>query len=517
MRIQNNIPAYNAHRNYNIANSSIASSAEKLSSGYRINRAGDDAAGLAISEKMRAQIRGLEMASKNTSDAISMIQTAEGALQKTHDILQRMRELSVQSASDTNQTLVDREALNQEFQALKSEVDDIARVTRFNDQSLIDGTFQANKSFVNTAAGATNVSGLGDLLSITVDGAKVGEYAITVGTTPAVNSIVKPGVKAEATPDFTSGDPVYVDVQFDGVVTSEHNNNNYTLSVDAGSTMDRASITMLDSNGQAVSRVTDINLNNWIGGALAASTYNLNFANVGTVSIDIETATRVNSVEQFEAFINKVGLGFDDTGKNTDVTNKVVATVELTINGESVSLIKGDTYANFVETGITVNFFEALTDDDVKAGQFDAFITDGQKISVANDTRAPMIIQSGANQYDETRININSMTSRFLGIAHSDISTQKSSSNAITEVTNALNKVSTQRAALGALQNRLTFKGENLDISAENLTAAESRIRDVDMAKEMSAFSKKNIVSQAATAMLAQANALPQNVLQLLR
>ena len=519
MRIQNNIPAYNAHRNYNIANSSIASSAEKLSSGYRINRAGDDAAGLAISEKMRAQIRGLEMASKNTSDAISMIQTAEGALQKTHDILQRMRELAVQSASDTNQTLIDREALNQEFQALKTEVDDIARVTRFNDQNLIDGTFQANKSFV----GGSDVEGLGSKLSITVDGAAPGQYKISVNAISAVVSEVTKGAAATlkaGAPEYSTtvkGAGVFTDVGFTGVETGAHNGNKYTLSLDAGSSMDRANITMFDSNGKAISRVTDINLNNWVAASGAAKSFNLNFANVGTITVTIAGGNSASNIPQFESFVNSVSLDFTSVGEAAQVTNKVVASVELTINGEGVSLIKGDTYANFVQTGITVNFFEALTDDNITSAGFGEFIQHEQVVDVANDTRAPMIIQSGANQYDETRININSMTSRFLGIAHSDISTQKSSSNAITEVTNALNKVSTQRAALGALQNRLTFKGENLDISAENLTAAESRIRDVDMAKEMSAFSKKNIVSQAATAMLAQANALPQNVLQLLR
>jgi flagellin len=143
MRIQNNIPAINAHRQYGINNASIAKSVEKLSSGYRINRAGDDAAGLAISEKMRAQIRGLTMASKNSQDAISLVQTAEGALQESHNILQRMRELAVQSASDTNETVIDRGALNQEFQQLIKELDDTAGKTKFNDQGLIDGTFAA--------------------------------------------------------------------------------------------------------------------------------------------------------------------------------------------------------------------------------------------------------------------------------------------------------------------------------------------------------------------------------------
>ena len=141
MRINNNIMAMNTHRQYTINVNSVSKSTEKLSSGYRVNRAGDDAAGLAISEKMRAQIRGLTMASKNSSDAISLVQTAEGALQETHNILQRMRELATQSSSDTNETSIDRAALNAEFQQLISEIDDTAKKTRFNDMGVIDGTY----------------------------------------------------------------------------------------------------------------------------------------------------------------------------------------------------------------------------------------------------------------------------------------------------------------------------------------------------------------------------------------
>ncbi len=160
MRIQNNIMAVNTHRSYTANNEAISKNAEKLSSGYRINRAGDDAAGLAISEKMRAQIRGLNMATKNSQDAISLVQTAEGALQETHNILQRMRELSVQSASDTNEKVIDRGALQQEFAQLQEEINDIASKTVFNDQKLIDGTFASKvKSMTSTDGSVTIGSG----------------------------------------------------------------------------------------------------------------------------------------------------------------------------------------------------------------------------------------------------------------------------------------------------------------------------------------------------------------------
>ncbi|MCL1817200.1 MAG: hypothetical protein FWG43_06340, partial [Clostridiales bacterium] len=166
MRIQNNIMALNAHRQYTINNNNLAKSIEKLSSGYRINRAGDDAAGLAISEKMRAQIRGLNMASKNSQDAISLVQTAEGALQTSHDILQRMRELAVQSASDTNETTIDRSALEKEFQQLIAEIDDTASKTRFNDQNLIDGSYMAKKAIAAKDTGLNGVVNLDQDLAV---------------------------------------------------------------------------------------------------------------------------------------------------------------------------------------------------------------------------------------------------------------------------------------------------------------------------------------------------------------
>jgi len=278
MRINNNIAALNTHRQYGINNNNVASSVEKLSSGYRINRAGDDAAGLAISEKMRAQIRGLNMASKNSQDAISLIQTAEGALQETHNILQRMRELAVQAASDTNDGDyeegedggVDRAALDAEFQELLEEINNIAEQTAFNTRKLLDGS---------------------------------------------------------------------------------------------------------------------------LSGA---------------------------------------------------------------------------------------------------------------------------VIQTGANEGETLDISIEDMSTTGLAINTLSLASRANAASAISIVNEAINTVSTERSKLGAYQNRLQHKIANLDTSAENLTAAESRIRDIDMAKEMTNFTKNSILTQAATAMLAQANALPQGVLQLL-
>ena len=374
MRINNNLMALNTFRQYTVNNGSAAAATEKLSSGVRINRAGDDAAGLAISEKMRAQIRGLTMASKNSQDAISLVQTAEGALTETHSILQRMRELAVQSASDTNKDDVDRAALNEEFGALRFEINDIAGKTAFNGKALLNGSLGTK---VVLASGAANLKpGLLGVTDIKIEGFAAGNFDVTIAL-------------------------------------SNGNDSPYNATL----------------NGHAVQFAQPP--------ATGISTVNLDFGNG-----------------------QKITLEFNGVAANT-LNNQHIA---FTVTGGSA------------------------------------------------------IIQTGANENDALTIEIGDMRADALGVTNGiEINTQAKASSAITTVDNAINKVSTQRAGLGALQNRLQHKINNLDTSAENLSAAESRIRDLDMAKEMTNYTKNNILVQAATAMLAQANAAPQGVLQLLQ
>lgn len=373
MRINNNLMALNTHRQYSINNSSVANSTEKLSSGYRINRAGDDAAGLAISEKMRAQIRGLQMASKNSQDAISLVQTAEGALTETHSILQRMRELAVQSSSDTNETLVDRAALNEEFQQLKSEIDDIAGKAKFNEMALLDGSFGVA---INQAVATSTIFGVAGVSAVAANGAAGDVFTITDDGTDLI-----------------------------------------IARTNSGDSTRNKSITI-------------------VGGTMAAGAQTLNVSEFGITV--------------------QLGSGFAAEG----------------LNGAVIAM--------------------ASTGD---GGQ----------------------IQTGANFGDNLKIKIDSMTTSALALGTAGIDTRDAAEGAITSVNAAINTVSTQRAKLGALQNRLQHKINNLDTSAENLQAAESRIRDLDMAKEMTAFTKNSILVQASTAMLAQANAAPQGVLSLLQ
>jgi flagellin len=557
MRIQNNIPAINTHRQYGINNANVAKSVEKLSSGYRVNRAGDDAAGLAISEKMRAQIRGLNMASKNSQDAVSLIQTAEGALQSTHNVLQRMRELAVQSASDTNEQTVDRAALQAEFAQLKAEIDDTATKTRFNDQNLIDGTFQKYTSFRD---GATTTLNLSSLHQLSVERATVGEYNIKTAVVTAVAAKTVSGNAVQAkvylstsTTSALAGAAgnateigtgaaaagIFTGVSLSGLNTDAHNGNIYTLKV-TGSDLESMTFQLTDTNGKAVA-TTVVNIEKeWTTGATTAAGVagKVTFKGVGTfnfqgaVSVDANGASAAvnNSLTNYTQLSGLNGLTVSlGTGVSDVSTNAVAQKMEVTINGITKQVVKGDDKIDFKELGITFKLKSALTDAAVATTNAfkDATGIEGTaaanvgtasaiQITVAQTVNNGIIIQSGANQGDELRITIDAMNTGKLGVAFSDISTQVNASNAITEVNDAINQVSTQRAALGALQNRLDYKIANLDTSAENLQAAESRIRDVDMAKEMTNFMKNNILAQAATAMLAQANSLPQGVLQLL-
>lgn len=373
--------ALNTHRQFAINNENVARSTEKLSSGYRINRAGDDAAGLAISEKMRAQIRGLGMASKNSQDAISLIQTAEGALTETHAILQRMSELATQSSSDTNQNGVDRNSLQSEFSQLSSEIDDIATKTSFNNALLLNGSFGSTAA---TTVGSEVKVGTANVLSIDFSGFSAGAGQTITFT--------RPGAAGTA----------------------------YTA-------------TLAGASG---------------GASIIAGVANT-------------------------AGAQSISLDFGSNRKVTITTNASFA--------QDVLQVAGTDTITFDVTGNTAD------------------------------------IQTGANQGDTMQIQMADMRASALGLGASSVATKTGAQSAITAVQTAINTVSSQRATLGSYQNRLQHKISNLDTASENLQAAESRIRDLDMASEMTTFTKNNILVQAATAMLAQANSAPQGVLQLLK
>ena len=391
MIINHNMNALNAHRNMNVNNTAAGKSMEKLSSGLRINRAGDDAAGLAISEKMRGQIRGLTQASRNASDGISMIQTAEGALNETTNILQRMRELAVQASNDTN-TTNDRNEIQKEIDALTQEVDRIANNTEFNTQKLLNG----NKSGVG-----------GDVVNEKVAASK-GKFKIELDT----------------------------ELKEKNTIT-------------------------IDGKSYEVKATDLVNANTALKASLEDVFKDYEF----TVDADKKGIT----------FEQKVG---EDKEK-----------VKFEVNGKFVK-------AEVENVGVTAR------DEEISEGK-------------AN-------IQVGANSNQSMDIEIGDMRAKALNITDGagnslSVLSAEEANKAITAFDAALNEVSSQRANLGAVQNRLEYTISNLDNTTENLTSAESTLRDVDMAKEMMEYSKNNILNQAAQAMISQANQQPQNVLQLLR
>jgi flagellin len=375
MRINQNIAALNTYRALTANTTQSNKSLEKLSSGLRINRAGDDAAGLAISEKMRGQIRGLDQASRNAQDGISLIQTAEGALNETHSILQRMRELAVQASADSN-TDTDRIELQKEVGQLIKEIDRISNTTEFNSQKLLDGS-KAN------------------------------------------------------------------------VVAKSHS----------------AEILASNTNEYTVSGVATIATN--------------------------------------ETYLFKVGNETTTAGTfNYTITDEAGNTTSATIANTATSLT--------VATGVTLEFAAGS----ISAGDSVAIVARQTVVAGADKSFA---FQIGANSTQTISVDVSDMSAKALKVDTVDIDTQKGAEASISAVEQALRDVSAERSKLGAFQNRLEHTINNLGTSSENLSAAESRIRDVDMAKEMMEFTKMNILSQAAQAMLAQANQQPQGVLQLLR
>lgn len=360
MVVQHNMTAMNANRQLGITTDSQAKSTEKLSSGYRINRAGDDAAGLKISEKMRSQIRGLNQASTNAQDGVSLIQTAEGALNEAHSILQRMNELAVQGANDTNQT-IDRDAINEELEALTTELDRISSTTQFNKQNLLDGSFTEKK--------------------------------LQVGANPNQN-------------------------------------------------------------------------------------IEINIGSMNAKAIGLSTTTLPKQSGYFKA------SGLEGSKFATSAT---IRTCMKKAASKAFSKIASDGNG--------------------------AFKVDGMKSTAATSAAARACIMAMASRDGKVTLK-NSVASQTFSGARVD--TYSIANATISKVQAAINNVSGQRSALGALQNRLEHTIANLDNVAENTQAAESRIRDVDMASEMVEYSKNNILAQAGQSMLAQANQATQGVLNLL-
>ena len=387
MVVRSNIMAVNAQRQLGMNNSQVGKALEKLSSGYRINRAGDDASGLAISEKMKAQIKGLDTASLNSQDGISLVQTAEGALTEVHNMLNRMTELATRAANGINEDS-NRASLQKEVAKLQEEIDRISEGTNFNNLKLLDGS--------QTYAGNTALIGKG-----------------------TANGVMG-------------------------------------LSVEGGNLSVDDTITV-----------------------------NISADSVGTITVTASDNTVVFTTTQ-------TGKGFysitADVSKVTD---------------ESVKK---------AWAGVTINFSVDQARDTTKN-----YVADQQQFTAGKNESMQLQIGDTADSFNQLKVGIGSMSSAALGVDKVDISSQEGAAKAIDVIRNAIDRVSSQRASLGATQNRLEYTINNLDTASENLQSANSRIRDTDMAKMMMEYTKMNVLTQSAQAMLAQANQQPQSVLQLLQ
>ncbi|GAF66304.1 flagellin [Bacillus sp. TS-2] len=458
MKINNNIQALNAYRNLYQNQFQTSKNLEKLSSGLRINRAADDAAGLAISEKMRSQIRGLKMAERNAMDGISLMQTSEGAMQEVHTMLQRMRELAVQAANDTN-TEYDREQIQKEIDQLMTEIDSISEKTEFNTRKLLNGFSAVLTTYQNEANSDINLIGFPLVTDANI---KSGEYSLVVSGTSPVYTVTQPAAGLGS----DDGDISFPDVSDPPMKFGE-----YTIMVRNVSGED-ATIEILDPDGlslgtKAVKIGEDEGTTQDVFG-LMINTGKISQA--GTVKIKMEASATIR---------------LDDADGNT-----IHAARELTsVNGK------------FKHGGVEYQFM-----NNIDEGTMDFTITNNA-----------LSFQIGPNTNQNVMIDIPRMDVVTLGIEGTNVLTNSDANQAIFSIDQAINKLSDARAKLGAVQNRLEHTINNLQVTHENLTASESRIRDADMALEMTVFTRNNILNQSATAMLAQANQLPQGVLQLLQ
>ncbi|BCJ92460.1 flagellin [Anaerocolumna cellulosilytica] len=473
MRINHNISALKANNQLGRTNNALDKSLEKLSSGYRINRAADDAAGMAISQKMKTQIAGLEQASRNASDGISIIQTAEGALTEVNSMLQRMRELSVQAANGTN-TTDDRKSIQSEIDQLKEEIQRISDTTEFNTKTLLDGNID-KKSYTNSTA--AKLVSLSDAISS-------GEYTIVVGTPPKKASEIGTDIDETKFP-AASGSTVSGKLNINGV---------------------EVEIAVGESFDEVFEKIRE-----------AGEIANVNVFTVDAAGdpCDInDTGARIAFETKGYGSDQKVAVYCDDNNLKsalglTTTTKTLGVDAKVTLGNGFTTTATVTSSGNLVKVTDT-NGFEMVFDVAESAAA-------GNSVTVTVLDAGPMKLQIGANENQTMDVRIPKVNPVTLGIDLVNICTEEGAQAAITSFDNANNQVSAIRAKLGAYQNRLEHSISNLDTTAENMTEALSRIEDVDMAKEMATYTQKNVLAQAGTSMLAQANQRPQTVLTLLQ
>ena len=531
MVVQHNMQAANANRMLNVTTSAQAKSTEKLSSGYKINRAADDAAGLTISEKMRKQIKGLDRASTNAQDGVSAVQTAEGALTEVHSMLQRMNELATQSANGTNST-TDRKAIQDEIDQLSTEIDRVSETTKFNEMYLLKGTdgTTATKTLNAHDAGIAGtlvdnkngtstftVTALNNEDKITIAGK---EYTIdaNAATNPSIEGltdaeaqafgkkeVTAAATKSKTTLDLTSwktGDSFKVggntyDFDTYGTVDLLVNKLNQDLTGYTASKNGKTLVITTDTAGAANAAID-----------ITDATVNGTTATANQVAGTDETVqyTQYNTAEALKTDLaagNDIYRGDLNTKVDTSLSNKINV---------------ADAYKLIAKELTTASNIGA--DDDKKAtvtNTDNVFTITHGKATIKDALSFNLHVGADADTTNKISVKIDSMSSAGLGIKGIKADTEQDATYAIDAIADAISKVSDQRSSLGAVQNRLEHTINNLDNVVENTTSAESRIRDTDMAEEMVNYSKNNILAQAGQSMLAQANQSNQGVLSLLQ
>ena len=560
MRIQHNVMAMNAYRNYSNNTSALSKNLEKLSSGYKINRAGDDAAGLAISEKMRAQITGLEAAQKNVKDGISLVNTAEGALQEVQDMMNRMVYLAQESANGTFDNPVDRKALQAEVDQLRDEIDRIADSANFNGIKLLDGSLGGGKI---SADGATFV------------GANISEFSAAKSTGGAnikkdISTLVSPSTDTftvdgqTLTIDWTKGDAKKL---YDKIVVDQSNTSaqgfeglaedltkllndemkNQGLTGEVKVTADATGVFSIESTNESSTGSVG-----WTGNNLAPANAGKSLGTVlfsttagqGEVVEAKKTMPTAIAAGDFNMTINGTTVKASFAGVNKDdtlatVAGKVETSIQDAIDaynaakgyvaGDENFLTKADFTVEADPSGGLKVVYGGKKDVEFSFSESDAG-TSGKPgktaglLGLAGGTSKSggaggLTLQIGdsSDSYNQLNVNIKDMHVYAMGIANISIANQSGAQAAVDVIKNAINYVSEVRGNLGAISNRLDHTKNNLGVMRENITDAESSIRDTDVADEMMAYTKNNILVQSAQAMLAQANQVPQGVLQLLQ
>ena len=476
MVVQHNMQAANANRMLNVTTSAQSKSTEKLSSGYKINRAADDAAGLTISEKMRKQIKGLDRASTNAEDGVSAVQTAEGALTEVHSMLQRMNELATQSANGTNSN-TDRKAIQDEIDQLTTEIDRVSETTKFNETYLLKGDGAEKAHNVNAHdAGLDGVTltDKGNEVEVTLKELKAGDKISIAGKNYTIGSTA-----GEITNKMTAGAAGAKNSYTINGATYQVDEDNKVYTADGKTKVTKAELT---GTGAGEAELTDLQ---------------------GLVK---EGSTVTIGTKTYTAMTDKAGAGADGIDDN----DSTVITAGKAYQLQTAEIVKASSIG--ADTAATVKNGANATKDATAT-----FTLNKGTVSYKDSLSFNLHVGADADMTNKITVNIDSMNSAGLGVKGIKADTEQDATYAIDAIADAISTVSSQRSALGAVQNRLEHTINNLDNVVENTTSAESRIRDTDMAEEMVNYSKNNILAQAGQSMLAQANQSNQGVLSLLQ